>query len=57
MKLNKQGYFMLRNDALSNIEYAKEHHLIPQVAYKIAETCYYNGYYEEAEKNFNKCLE
>ena len=57
MKLNKQGYFMLRNDALSNIEYVKEHHLIPQVTYKISEICYYNGYYEEAEKNFNKCLE
>ena len=37
MTVNKQGYFMIRNDALSNIDYDKNYIVTPQFLYKQAE--------------------
>ena len=53
MTVNKQGYFMIRNDAISNIDYDKNYIVTPQFLYKQAELYYNNGQYEDALENFS----
>ena len=54
MTVNKQGYFMIRNDAISNIDYDKNYIVTPQFLYKQAELYYSNGQYEDALENFSQ---